>query len=93
MTLLQMAVLAAAGFAAGTVNAIAGGGTFLTFAALVFSGNIRRPGQPAAKNAKAWLTRGGIQPDPPIIIRNAGADGAVIGKHKTSDVFHDAVHG
>ena len=38
MTLLQIAVLAAAGFAAGTVNAIAGGGTFLTFAALVFSG-------------------------------------------------------
>ena len=38
MTLLQIVVLAVAGFAAGTVNAIAGGGTFITFAALVFSG-------------------------------------------------------
>ena len=38
VTLLQIVVLAAAGFAAGTVNAIAGGGTFITFAALVFSG-------------------------------------------------------
>ena len=38
MTLFQIIVLAIAGFAAGTVNAIAGGGTFLTFAALVFSG-------------------------------------------------------
>ena len=31
-------MLAVAGFAAGTINAIAGGGTFLTFAALVFAG-------------------------------------------------------
>jgi uncharacterized membrane protein YfcA len=38
VTLLQIAVLAAAGFAAGAINAIAGGGTFMTFAALVFTG-------------------------------------------------------
>jgi uncharacterized membrane protein YfcA len=38
VTLLQIAVLAVAGFGAGTINAIAGGGTFLTFAALVFCG-------------------------------------------------------
>lgn len=38
VTLFQIAVLAAAGFAAGTVNAVAGGGTFITFAALVVSG-------------------------------------------------------
>ncbi|MGN6284222.1 MAG: sulfite exporter TauE/SafE family protein [Afipia sp.] len=38
MTLLEIVVLAAAGFAAGTINAIAGGGTFLSFAALVFTG-------------------------------------------------------
>lgn len=38
MTLFQIVVLAVAGFAAGTVNAVAGGGTFLTFAALVACG-------------------------------------------------------
>lgn len=38
MTLFQIAVLAVAGFIAGTMNAIAGGGTFVTFAALVVSG-------------------------------------------------------
>ncbi|MCR6735694.1 MAG: sulfite exporter TauE/SafE family protein [Afipia sp.] len=38
MTLFQIVVLAVAGFAAGTMNAIAGGGTFVTFAALVVSG-------------------------------------------------------
>ncbi len=38
MTLFQIVVLAVAGFAAGTINAIAGGGTFITFAALVASG-------------------------------------------------------
>lgn len=38
MTLFQAAVLAVAGFAAGTVNAVAGGGTFITFAALVAGG-------------------------------------------------------
>ena len=38
MTLFQIVVLAVAGFAAGTVNAIAGGGTFATFAALVACG-------------------------------------------------------
>jgi uncharacterized membrane protein YfcA len=38
VTLLQIALLAAAGFAAGAINAIAGGGTFFTFAALVFTG-------------------------------------------------------
>ena len=38
MTLSQIIILAAAGFLAGTVNAIAGGGTFFTFAALVFGG-------------------------------------------------------
>ncbi len=38
MTLFQIVVLAVAGFAAGTMNALAGGGTFVTFAALVISG-------------------------------------------------------
>jgi uncharacterized membrane protein YfcA len=38
VSLLEIAVLAVAGFAAGTINAIAGGGTFLSFAALVFTG-------------------------------------------------------
>lgn len=38
MTLLQILLLALAGFAAGTVNAVAGGGSFFTFAALVFGG-------------------------------------------------------
>ncbi|MCO5130354.1 MAG: sulfite exporter TauE/SafE family protein [Xanthobacteraceae bacterium] len=38
MTFFQIVLLAAAGFAAGTVNAIAGGGTFATFAALVACG-------------------------------------------------------
>lgn len=38
MTWFQIVVLAVAGFVAGTMNAIAGGGTFVTFAALVASG-------------------------------------------------------
>lgn len=38
MTIINIIMLAVAGFAAGTVNAIAGGGTFLTFAALVAGG-------------------------------------------------------
>ena len=38
MTLFQIVVLTVAGFVAGTMNAIAGGGTFVTFAALVLSG-------------------------------------------------------
>ncbi|HEX3859393.1 MAG TPA: TSUP family transporter, partial [Pseudolabrys sp.] len=38
MTVLEIAVLAASGFAAGVVNAIAGGGTFFTFAAMVAFG-------------------------------------------------------
>ncbi|MGB3866773.1 MAG: sulfite exporter TauE/SafE family protein [Xanthobacteraceae bacterium] len=38
MTIFQILLLAAAGFAAGTVNAVAGGGTFATFAALVACG-------------------------------------------------------
>lgn len=38
MTWFEIVVLAVAGFAAGTVNAVAGGGTFLSFAALVFTG-------------------------------------------------------
>lgn len=38
MTLFQIFLLAVAGFAAGTVNAVAGGGTFATFAALVACG-------------------------------------------------------
>lgn len=38
MSLLQIIMLTAAGFAAGTVNALAGGGTFFTFSALVFGG-------------------------------------------------------
>jgi uncharacterized membrane protein YfcA len=38
VSLLDIIVLAVAGFAAGTINAIAGGGTFISFAALVFSG-------------------------------------------------------
>jgi uncharacterized membrane protein YfcA len=38
VTLLQIILLALAGFAAGMVNAVAGGGSFFTFAALVFGG-------------------------------------------------------
>lgn len=38
MSSLQIIILAIAGFAAGTVNAVAGGGSFFTFAALVFGG-------------------------------------------------------
>ncbi len=38
MTSLQILLLVLAGFAAGTVNAVAGGGSFFTFAALVFGG-------------------------------------------------------
>lgn len=38
MSLLQIFLLALAGFAAGAVNAVAGGGSFFTFAALVFAG-------------------------------------------------------
>jgi len=38
VTIFQILLLAAAGFAAGTVNAVAGGGTFATFAALVACG-------------------------------------------------------
>lgn len=38
MVLLDVALLAAAGLAAGAVNAVAGGGTFFTFAALVAVG-------------------------------------------------------
>jgi uncharacterized protein len=38
VTVLEIAVLAASGFAAGVVNAIAGGGTFFTFAAMVAFG-------------------------------------------------------
>lgn len=38
MTILELCVLALAGFGAGVVNTIAGGGTFLTFPALVWAG-------------------------------------------------------
>jgi uncharacterized membrane protein YfcA len=38
VTLLQIVLLVLAGFAAGMVNAVAGGGSFFTFAALVFGG-------------------------------------------------------
>lgn len=38
VTLAEIAILAVAGFAAGTVNAVAGGGSFFTFAALVAAG-------------------------------------------------------
>lgn len=38
MTSLQIILLVLAGFAAGTVNAVAGGGSFFTFAALAFGG-------------------------------------------------------
>ena len=38
MTSLQIILLVLAGFAAGMVNAVAGGGSFFTFAALVFGG-------------------------------------------------------
>jgi uncharacterized membrane protein YfcA len=38
VTSLQILLLVLAGFAAGTVNAVAGGGSFFTFAALVFGG-------------------------------------------------------
>lgn len=38
MTFMQIFLLALSGFAAGAVNAVAGGGTFFTFAALVFAG-------------------------------------------------------
>ncbi|WJR69210.1 sulfite exporter TauE/SafE family protein [Neorhizobium sp. CSC1952] len=38
MTITMMALLAAAGFLSGAVNAIAGGGTFLTFGAMTLAG-------------------------------------------------------
>jgi uncharacterized protein len=38
VTLFEIALLAAAGFAGSVINALAGGGTFVTFAALVVSG-------------------------------------------------------
>ena len=38
MTLETIAILATAAFSAGVLNAIAGGGSFLTFPALVFVG-------------------------------------------------------
>jgi uncharacterized protein len=38
VTFLQILLLALGGFAAGMLNAVAGGGSFFTFAALVFSG-------------------------------------------------------
>jgi uncharacterized membrane protein YfcA len=38
VTSLQLLLLVLAGFTAGAVNAVAGGGTFFTFAALVFAG-------------------------------------------------------
>jgi uncharacterized membrane protein YfcA len=38
VTIFQIILIALAGFAAGTVNAVAGGGSFFTFAALVFGG-------------------------------------------------------
>ncbi len=38
LTLVQIALLAASGFIAGAVNAIAGGGTFFTFSALIATG-------------------------------------------------------
>ncbi|MFY0661601.1 MAG: sulfite exporter TauE/SafE family protein [Shimia sp.] len=38
MTILELCVLALAGFGAGVVNTIAGGGTFLTFPVLVWAG-------------------------------------------------------
>lgn len=38
MTLLDIVLLAIAGFAAGAINAVAGGGSFFTFAALVAAG-------------------------------------------------------
>ncbi len=38
MTIDTVALLAVAAFSAGVLNAIAGGGSFLTFPALVFAG-------------------------------------------------------
>ncbi|RVI65236.1 sulfite exporter TauE/SafE family protein, partial [Sinorhizobium meliloti] len=38
MTLLQVFLLFVAGFLSGVVNAIAGGGTFLTFGAMTLGG-------------------------------------------------------
>ena len=38
MAILDIAVLLLAAFGAGVLNTIAGGGTFLTFPALVFTG-------------------------------------------------------
>ena len=38
VTLLQIIILILAGFVAGMLNAVAGGGSFFTFAALVFGG-------------------------------------------------------
>ena len=38
VTIFQIVVLAVGGFGAGAINAVAGGGTFISFAALVASG-------------------------------------------------------
>lgn len=50
MTLIQLLVLAGAGLSAGVLNAVAGGGTFLTFPALVWFGL-----PPVAANATSTL--------------------------------------
>jgi len=51
MTILELCVLALAGFGAGVVNTIAGGGTFLTFPALVWAGV-----PPVAANANSAVS-------------------------------------
>ena len=51
MTLLEILLLASAGFAAGLLNAVAGGGTFLSLPALIYVGI-----PPVSANATATLT-------------------------------------
>lgn len=51
MTLFEIFLLAGAGFAAGLLNAVAGGGTFLSLPALIYVGVA-----PVSANATATLT-------------------------------------
>lgn len=46
--MIEYLILAAAAFFAGMLNTVAGGGTFLTFPALVYTGVLRLPPTPPA---------------------------------------------
>jgi uncharacterized membrane protein YfcA len=73
---LEVLGLAAAGLLAGTMNALAGGGTFVAFPALLASG-LAPTAANATSNAallpgaaaSAWTLRGGLQPIGPLSVR------------------------